>query len=59
LAQLMLETDDFGWVTDQLSAIAAKYCQNRIVSVLEGGYNLTALEESVAVHLERLAAPSP
>jgi len=59
LAQWMLETDDYGWLTDHFSHIAAQYCQNRIVSVLEGGYNLTALEESVALHLERLAAPSP
>src|SRR5271165_726235 len=43
LAQLRLETSDFGWITDQLIAIAEKHCGGRVVSVLEGGYDLNSL----------------
>ena len=51
LAQLMLETADFGWITDELLGSAP-----RVVSVLEGGYDLAALAESAAVHVRRLLA---
>ena len=49
LAQLRLETADFGWITDELLASAP-----RVVSVLEGGYDLAALGASVAEHVRRL-----
>ncbi len=54
LANICLVEDDYGWVTSELIDIAEKYAQGRIVSVLEGGYNLTALARSAAVHLNAL-----
>ncbi len=49
LAQLALETADFGWITDKLLE-----CAPRAVSVLEGGYDLAALAASTALHVRRL-----
>lgn len=54
LAELRLETEDFGWMTDQLMAVADKHCGGRIVSVMEGGYDLGALAASAALHVRRL-----
>ncbi len=54
LAQLRLETADFGWVTEQLLGIAERHCQGRLVSVLEGGYDLDALAASAALHVRTL-----
>jgi acetoin utilization deacetylase AcuC-like enzyme len=54
LAQLRLETTDYAWITDQLVAIAEKHCGGRLVSVLEGGYDLDALAASAAVHVRGL-----
>jgi acetoin utilization deacetylase AcuC-like enzyme len=54
LAQLRLETADYGWITDQLIAVAEKHCGGRLVSVLEGGYDLNSLSASVALHVRRL-----
>ncbi len=54
LAQLNLATDDFAWVTSRLMEIAAESCAGRVVSVLEGGYNLDALAACVAAHVRAL-----
>jgi acetoin utilization deacetylase AcuC-like enzyme len=54
LAQLRLEYADYAWITDELVAIADKHCGGRIVSVLEGGYDLNALAGSAAVHVRGL-----
>ncbi len=54
LAQINLTEDDFSWVTDQLCEIAKKYCGGKVLSVLEGGYNLDALKSSCAAHLNAL-----
>ena len=54
LANLMLEAGDFAWVTDRLCGIAARHCGGRVVSCLEGGYDLDALEESGAAHVDAL-----
>jgi acetoin utilization deacetylase AcuC-like enzyme len=54
LAQLRLETTDFAWITEQLMAVADKHCAGRVVSVLEGGYDLHALAASAAVHVRGL-----
>ena len=54
LAQLRLETDDFAWVTRELVDIAGKCCGGRIVSTLEGGYDLQALASSAAAHVRSL-----
>lgn len=54
LAEIYLEEDDFSWITKELAACADKHCDGKIVSVLEGGYNLNALKNSVAAHLNAL-----
>jgi len=54
LANLNLCEDDFSWITLELLAIAEKYSDGRLVSVLEGGYNLEALSRSVSVHVRGL-----
>jgi acetoin utilization deacetylase AcuC-like enzyme len=56
LAQLMLTEADYAWATDMLLEIAARHCDGRLVSALEGGYDLTALARSVAAHVGRLMA---
>jgi acetoin utilization deacetylase AcuC-like enzyme len=54
LAQLRLTTEDFGWITDRLLAVADTSCHGRVVSALEGGYDLTALAAATALHVRRL-----
>ena len=54
LAQLQLEADDFAWVTTALMQVADRHCGGRIVSILEGGYDLAALAESTAAHVRAL-----
>jgi acetoin utilization deacetylase AcuC-like enzyme len=54
LAQLRVETEDFAWLTASLMARARNLCQGRLVSVLEGGYDLKALAESAAAHVRGL-----
>ncbi len=54
LAQLDVETEDFVWLTQELLAIADRHAGGRLVSVLEGGYDLAALAESVATHVRTL-----
>lgn len=59
IGSLGLETDDFRTLTQLVMQIAQTHCQGRIVSLLEGGYHLQALAESVAVHVRELAEPTP
>lgn len=54
LAQLRLETADYAWITEQLVGLADKHCGGKIVSVLEGGYDLDALAASAATHVRAL-----
>jgi acetoin utilization deacetylase AcuC-like enzyme len=54
LASLNLKADDFGWVTRKLMDLADQSAGNRVVSVLEGGYDLQGLKESVAAHVTAL-----
>jgi acetoin utilization deacetylase AcuC-like enzyme len=54
LASLNLTAEDFGWVTRKLMDIADLTAGGRIVSVLEGGYDLQGLKESVAAHVSAL-----
>jgi acetoin utilization deacetylase AcuC-like enzyme len=56
MAMLKLVEADYAWVTQALVAVAAEHAQRRIVSVLEGGYELHALGRSVAAHLKVLGA---
>jgi acetoin utilization deacetylase AcuC-like enzyme len=55
LGQLGLVEADYTWITQQICAVANKHAQGRIVSSLEGGYNLSALGRSVEAHLRVLA----
>jgi acetoin utilization deacetylase AcuC-like enzyme len=55
LGQLGLVEADYEWITQRLMALAERHAQGRIVSCLEGGYNLSALARSVAAHLRVLA----
>jgi acetoin utilization deacetylase AcuC-like enzyme len=54
LASLDLGEEEFGWVTRKLVEIAGRRCAGRIVSVLEGGYDLVGLSASAAAHVEAL-----
>jgi acetoin utilization deacetylase AcuC-like enzyme len=55
LGQLGLVEADYAWITQQLKAVARRHAGGRIVSCLEGGYNLSALGRSVEAHLRALA----
>ena len=55
LGQLGLVEADYEWITQRIKALADRHAQGRIVSCLEGGYNLGALARSVASHLRVLA----
>jgi acetoin utilization deacetylase AcuC-like enzyme len=54
LAQMGLVADDYAWLTRELLVLARRHAQGRIVSLLEGGYDLTALRESSAAHVGAL-----
>ncbi|XSG81057.1 MAG: histone deacetylase family protein [Methyloligella sp. ZOD6] len=58
LAQLELEDEDFGWITERLMEMAEKHCNGRSVSMLEGGYALEALARSTDLHVKALMAAS-
>lgn len=54
LANLMLDESDFGWATRKLMELADRHAGGRVVSVLEGGYDLEGLSRSVAAHVDAL-----
>ena len=54
LGYLELHEDDYVWITGRIRDIADKYAEGRIVSVLEGGYNLAALGRSAVAHVRAL-----
>lgn len=54
LANLRWATGDFAWITRELAGIAAAHAGSRIVSVLEGGYDLQALRDSARIHVDTL-----
>ncbi|MBI1391833.1 MAG: histone deacetylase family protein [Alphaproteobacteria bacterium] len=55
LGGLLLVEDDFAWITREIMAVAADKAGGRVVSVLEGGYDLKALGSSAAAHVSALA----
>lgn len=55
LAGLALQAEDFAWITRALCGLADIHAGGRVVSVLEGGYDLRALGESAAAHMVELA----
>ena len=56
LAQLQLQAEDYAWITRELVAVADRHANGRVVSMLEGGYDLDALRESSIAHACALAA---
>lgn len=55
MAQFKLDETDYSWVTQLIMELADKHAQGRIVSLLEGGYELQALGRSVAAHIRELS----
>ena len=56
LAQLRLDAGDYAWITRELAAVADRHAGGRMVSMLEGGYDLEALRESSVSHVMAMAA---
>ncbi|MGB0901866.1 histone deacetylase family protein [Halocynthiibacter sp.] len=54
LAGLNWQTEDFAWITREICQVAQKVCAGRVVSTLEGGYDLKALGEACAAHVQEL-----
>lgn len=54
LANMGLREEDYRWVTQSIKAVADRYAEGRIVSMLEGGYDLSALGRSVVAHIKGL-----
>ena len=55
MGQLGLVEADYEWITRRIKEVAMRHSQGRIVSCLEGGYNLSSLARSVEAHLRVLA----
>ena len=58
LANVNLSTECFGWMTERMLEVADRHAAGRLISLLEGGYDLEALAQSVALHLETLGGPT-
>lgn len=58
LASLALTEADFAWATDRLCEAAGRHCEGRLVSCLEGGYDLSALARSASSHVQALMRAS-
>ena len=56
LASLQLLESDYAWATREIMAVADECCGGRVVSTLEGGYDLAALAASAAAHVRALMA---
>lgn len=54
LAQLELNNEDFGWITSEFCDYAQANCGSRVISILEGGYDLDALASASAAHVDAL-----
>ena len=54
LAQLKLETEDFYIITKRILEASKKFCNYKVVSILEGGYDLQALQDSTKRHVDAL-----
>jgi acetoin utilization deacetylase AcuC-like enzyme len=54
LADIRLGQDDYVWITEQLVAIARRHADGKLVSTLEGGYDLAALAASASAHVAAL-----
>ena len=56
---MQLDATDFDWLTGQLTALADRHAHGRLVSMLEGGYDLQALCECSLAHVGALLRPRP
>ena len=56
LGQLELQDDDYGWITGEICRFADEACGGRVISVLEGGYDLDALASASLSHVEALTS---
>ncbi len=56
MGNLGLVDDDYAWVTQALAQVAARHCQGRVISCLEGGYEFHCLARSAAAHVRALVA---
>ena len=54
LAQIKLETEDFYIITKRILEVSKKFCNGKVVSILEGGYDLQALQDSTKRHVDAL-----
>ena len=54
LAQLNLKTEDFYLITKRILEVSKKFCKGKVVSILEGGYDLQALQEDTKRHVDAL-----
>ena len=54
LADIRLQTEDYAWITERLVDVARTHADGRVVSTLEGGYDLTALAASASAHVAAL-----
>ena len=54
LAQFKLETEDFYIITKRILEVSKKFCDGKVVSILEGGYDLQALQDSTKRHVDAL-----
>jgi acetoin utilization deacetylase AcuC-like enzyme len=59
LGGMALVEADYAWMTRELLKVAARHSQGRVVSMLEGGYNLSALGRSAVAHVRVLSQPQP
>ena len=55
MAMLRLTDNDYGWVTQKVKEVAERHAGGRMVSMLEGGYSLSALGRSAVQHIRALA----
>jgi len=55
MAMLRFGDNDYGWVTEQVKAVAERYAKGRMISMLEGGYALSALGRSAVQHIKAMA----
>lgn len=55
LANIELTVADYVWLTEEIAKIAKVHCQGRMISILEGGYNLNALAECVPAHVDAMS----
>ena len=54
MASLQFREEDYGWVTTVMRDVAGRYANSRMVSILEGGYALSALGRSVVAHIRAM-----